>query len=47
MEAVSEQVPLITVDIRLYLLIVSNREGAAHNFRSMDHEDWAGSRARS
>lgn len=40
MEAVSEQVPLITVDLRLYLSIVMNREGAAYNFRAMDWEDW-------
>ena len=47
MEAVSEQVPLITADVRLYLLIVSNREGAAYNFRSMNREDWAGGPGRS
>lgn len=47
MEAASEKVPLITVDLRLYVLIVSNQEGAAYNFRSMEHEDWPGSRARS
>lgn len=41
MEAVSDQAPLITVDLRLYYSIVSRQEGAAYNFRAMDREAWA------
>ena len=46
-EGVSAQDPLITAELRLYLAIIKDQQGAAYNFRTMNPEYWAGGPVRS